>query len=186
MKRILDFAISMLLIILIMPILLTICILIWIIDQHTAIYIQKRIGQYRKEFNMYKFRTMRKDTPEVATHLLNDWGKYITKLGDYLRKTSLDELPQIFNILKGDMSFIGPRPALFNQYDLIQMREKLGVNSIKPGLTGWAQINGRDDITLEKKVELDKYYLDNHSLLLDIKIIYKTIFKVVKEEGVRH
>ena len=138
-----------------------------------------------KEFYIYKFRTMRTDTPDVATHLLKNPEAYITPIGKFLRKTSLDELPQLFNILKGDMSLVGPRPALYNQYDLKEMRNKQGINILMPGLTGWAQINGRDEISLEEKVRLDKEYLENRSFCFDIKILFLTFFKVLKKEGVK-
>ena len=128
---------------------------------------------------------MRIDTPNVATHLLENPEQYITSIGKLMRKTSLDELPQLFNILKGEMSFVGPRPALYNQYDLIEMRTKAGVSKIIPGLTGWAQINGRDEIPLEEKVRLDKEYLEIRGFWLDIKIIFLTFFKVLKSEGVK-
>ena len=135
---------------------------------------------------MYKFRTMRIDTPQVATHLMTDPKQYLTPIGQFLRKSSLDELPQLFNILKGDMSFVGPRPALFNQDDLVALRTEKGVDSLVPGLTGWAQINGRDELPIPVKVEFDAYYLRNRSFLLDIKILFLTFVKVVRREGVDH
>ena len=135
---------------------------------------------------MPKFRSMRLDTPAVATHLLADPSTYLTPIGRFLRKTSLDELPQIWSILKGDMSFVGPRPALFNQDDLIELRTQKGVHKLTPGLTGWAQINGRDELPIPVKVEFDEYYLHNQSFLLDMKIILQTALKVVRREGVTH
>jgi len=135
---------------------------------------------------MPKFRTMRIDTPAVATHLLDNPDSYLTPIGPFLRKSSLDELPQLLCVLKGDMSFVGPRPALFNQDDLIALRTEKGVHRLIPGITGWAQINGRDDIPIPKKVEFDEYYLRHRSFLLDIKIILLTVFKVVRREGVVH
>ena len=137
-------------------------------------------------FKMPKFRTMRIDTPAVATHLLDNPDSYLTPIGPFLRKSSLDELPQLLCVLKGDMSFVGPRPALFNQDDLIALRTEKGVHRLIPGITGWAQINGRDDIPIPKKVEFDEYYLRHRSFLLDIKIILLTVFKVVRREGVVH
>ena len=133
---------------------------------------------------MPKFRTMRTDTPAVATHLLNNPGLYLTPVGEFLRKTSLDELPQLHSILKGDMSFVGPRPALFNQDDLIALRTAKGVHVLTPGLTGWAQINGRDELPIPVKVDFDEYYLSNHSLQFDLKILALTALKVLRREGV--
>ena len=135
---------------------------------------------------MPKFRTMRTGTPNVATHLLKDADNRITPIGNFLRKTSLDELPQLFSILKGDMSFVGPRPALYNQYDLIQLRNKYGLDRLKPGLTGWAQVNGRDDISIQEKVELDAQYKDLRSISMDLKIIFLTIFKVFFSKNITH
>ena len=135
---------------------------------------------------MPKFRTMRTDTPAVATHLLNDPDRWLTPIGKFLRKTSLDELPQLFSILAGDMSIVGPRPALFNQEDLIALRTKKGVDHLTPGLTGWAQINGRDEVPIPVKVEFDAWYLQNRSFLLDLRIIVMTFIKVLKKEGVTH
>ncbi len=151
-----------------------------------VIFKQKRIGKNKKEFYIYKFRTMRADTPEnVPTHLLSDPESYITKSGKFFRKTSIDELPQLFNIIKGDMSIIGPRPALWNQYDLIEKRDKFGANDCLPGLTGLAQINGRDEIEIEKKAEFDGEYVKNISFLLDLKIFFLTIKSVFKAEGIK-
>ena len=135
---------------------------------------------------MPKFRTMLTDTPAVATHLLNDPDRYLTPIGKFLRKSSLDELPQLYSIIKGDMSFVGPRPALFNQDDLIALRTEKGVHLLTPGLTGWAQVNGRDELPIPIKVEFDAYYLANRSFALDIKILCQTLFKVLRSEGVKH
>jgi O-antigen biosynthesis protein WbqP len=135
---------------------------------------------------MPKFRTMRTDTPPVATHLMSDPERYLTPVGGFLRRSSLDELPQLFSILKGDMSFVGPRPALFNQDDLVGLRTAKGIHLLVPGLTGWAQINGRDDIPIPLKVEFDEYYLKNRSFMLDMRIILRTFIKVAKHEGVTH
>ena len=146
MKRIFDILVSGIFLIILSPLILIISIIIKRTSKGTVFFKQKRIGRLNKEFYIYKFRTMRTDTPDVATHLLKNPEKYITPIGKFLRKTSLDELPQLFNILKGEMSLVGPRPALYNQYDLKEMRNKEGINILVPGLTGWAQINGRDEI----------------------------------------
>lgn len=185
MKRIFDFISSLFAIIILSPIFLILMIIIKLTSEGPIFFKQRRIGKDNKEFKILKFRTMRIDTPNVATHLLENPEQYITSIGKLMRKTSLDELPQLFNILKGEMSFVGPRPALYNQYDLIEMRTKAGVSKIIPGLTGWAQINGRDEIALEEKVRLDKEYLEIRGFWLDIKIIFLTFFKVLKSEGVK-
>ena len=135
---------------------------------------------------MPKFRTMRIDTPAVATHLLTDPDAYLTPIGSFMRKSSLDELPQLWSVLKGDMSFVGPRPALFNQDDLVELRTKKGIHVLTPGLTGWAQINGRDDIPIPVKVDFDEYYLNHRSFAFDLHIILLTVLKVIKREGVQH
>ena len=145
-----------------------------------------RVGKYNRIFHMPKFRTMRVETPNVATHLLDNPDHYRTPMGSFLRKSSLDELPQLYSILIGDMSFVGPRPALFNQDDLIQLRTQYGIEELNPGLTGWAQINGRDELAIPKKVEYDRYYLLNKSLYFDLKILWKTFIKVLLNEGVTH
>ncbi len=145
-----------------------------------------RVGKDNRIFKMIKFRTMRVDTPHVATHLMTDPKKYLTPIGGILRKTSLDELPQLLNVLKGDMSLVGPRPALFNQDDLIALRTSKGVHRLVPGITGWAQINGRDEISIPEKVELDAWYLANGSLKLDFFIVYRTFVNVLKRENVSH
>lgn len=146
----------------------------------------KRVGQSNKYFDMPKFRTMKVGAPLKATHLLVESNLYITPIGFFLRKSSLDELPQIWSVLKGDMSFVGPRPALFNQLDLIEQRNKKGLDILVPGLTGWAQVNGRDELTIEEKVELDLEYLKYKSFWFDIKILWLTILKVIKRDGVLH
>jgi O-antigen biosynthesis protein WbqP len=151
-----------------------------------ALYSSDRVGIHNSIFKMYKFRTMKIDTPQVATHLMENPNHYLTPIGKFLRKTSLDELPQLFNILKGDMSFVGPRPALFNQDDLVALRTEKGIDSLVPGLTGWAQINGRDELPIPVKVDFDEYYLKNRSFLLDIKILFMTFLKVMRSEGVDH
>lgn len=146
---------------------------------------QKRIGIHKKSFEIYKFRTMRIDTPhDMPTHLLEDPEQYITRMGRFLRKTSLDELPQLFNILKGDMAVIGPRPALWNQYDLIEERDRYGANDVRPGLTGWAQINGRDELEIERKAQLDGEYVKGLSFLMDLKCFFGTIGTVLRSDGI--
>ena len=151
-----------------------------------AIYWSDRVGQRNRIFKMPKFRTMRVDTPAVATHLLADPEKALTPIGSFLRRSSLDELPQLWSILKGDMSFVGPRPALFNQYDLIALRTQCGVDALVPGLTGWAQVNGRDALSIPDKVQFDLQYLQNRSLLMDMKILYMTFVKVIRRAEVSH
>ncbi|EHK2407019.1 sugar transferase [Clostridium perfringens] len=184
MKRVFDFSMSLIAIIVFSPIILIISLLVKLTSKGPVFFKQRRIGKNNEEFNILKFRSMRIDTPNVATHLLKDPSVFITPLGKFLRKTSLDELPQLINILKGEMSIVGPRPALYNQYDLKDMRTEVGVHKLVPGLTGWAQINGRDEIPLEEKVALDKEYMNMQNFWLDIKIIFMTVFKVAKSEGV--
>jgi O-antigen biosynthesis protein WbqP len=150
-----------------------------------VLFKQKRIGRNKKHFYILKFRTMRIDTPkDTPTHMLENPEQWITKVGKFLRKTSLDELPQLINVIKGEMSFVGPRPALWNQNDLIDERDNSGINNLLPGLTGWAQINGRDELSISEKVALDLFYFKNIGLLLDIRIIFKTFFSVIKSDGV--
>jgi O-antigen biosynthesis protein WbqP len=151
-----------------------------------ALYWSARIGRNNLLFKMPKFRSMTLGTPAVATHLLQEPNAYLTSIGNFLRTSSIDELPQLWSILRGDMSLIGPRPALFNQKDLIELRTKEGVHLIMPGLTGWAQVNGRDDLSIEEKVALDSYYLNNQSLWLDLKILWLTFFKVTRRQDVSH
>jgi O-antigen biosynthesis protein WbqP len=155
-------------------------------SQGPALHWSKRIGKNNQTFLMPKFRSMKIGTPQVATHLLTDPNEYLTPVGAFIRKTSLDELPQLLSVLKGDMSFVGPRPALFNQDDLVALRSNYGIDKIKPGITGWAQINGRDELPIPIKVEFDYFYLKNQSLFLDIKIILLTALKVVARDGVSH
>jgi len=162
-----------------------ISILIKIDSQGPILFTQKRIGIHKSHFEIYKFRTMRIDTPHDApTHELTDPDKWITRVGKILRKTSLDELPQLFNIFKGDMSVIGPRPALWNQFDLVEERDKYGANDIKPGLTGWAQINGRDELEIPVKARFDGEYVKKMSFVFDVKCFVGTIFSVLKSDGV--
>ena len=186
MKRIFDsLAALAALIVLALPMLL-IAAAIKLTSKGPVLYWSNRVGRNNAIFKMPKFRTMHTDTPAVATHLLGDPDRYVTKLGRLLRKTSLDELPQLISIVKGDMSFVGPRPALFNQDDLIELRTSKGVHRLTPGLTGWAQINGRDELPIPVKVDFDEYYLFNRSMLLDLNIIVRTVLKVVMKEGVTH
>ena len=151
-----------------------------------ALYWSDRVGRHNRLFKMPKFRTMRIDTPAVATHLLKNPDQWLTPIGSFLRKSSLDELPQLWSILRGDMSFVGPRPALFNQHDLITLRSEKGIDELLPGLTGWAQVNGRDELPIPKKVELDVEYLQRQSLLFDLKILWLTVLKVLSKGGVSH
>jgi O-antigen biosynthesis protein WbqP len=151
-----------------------------------VMYWSQRVGKHNKLFNMPKLRTMRHGTPALATHLLEDPAKYLTPIGSFLRKSSLDEVPQLWSILKGEMSFVGPRPALFNQDDLIALRTEHGIDSLTPGLTGWAQIHGRDELSIAEKVQLDKHYLYNKSVGLDLKILWRTWIQVFKRQGISH
>lgn len=159
---------------------------IFIEDGYPIFFKQKRVGVNYTFFNIYKFRSMKKNTPNVATHLLTNPNQYLLKIGKFIRKTSLDEFPNLINILKGQMVFVGPRPALFNQDDLMILRVATGVDRLKPGITGWAQINGRDDISIEKKVQLEQEYLSKKSFFFDMEIIIKTFTNVLFSKGVRH
>lgn len=184
-KRGIDFVLSLIGCIVLSPILILLCIAIKIDSRGPILFKQKRVGLHKKHFNILKFRTMRIDTPkDMPTHMLADPDQYITRVGKFLRKSSLDELPQLFNILKGDMSIIGPRPALWNQYDLIEERDKYGANDVVPGLTGWAQINGRDELEIPVKAKLDGEYVKRMSLGFDIKCFFGTITSVLKHDGV--
>ena len=168
------------------PLFLIVAITIFIEDGMPVFFKQKRFGINSSFFYIYKFRSMKKHTPNVATHLLTDPDQYVLKIGKLIRKTSLDELPNLLNIIKGEMVFVGPRPALYNQDDLMTLRVATGVDKLKPGITGWAQINGRDDISIEKKVELEQEYMYKKSTLLDIEIIIKTFTNVLFSKGVSH
>lgn len=184
-KQKIDYVIALIGLIVMSPLFLGIMIAIKIESKGPIFFKQKRVGLHRSYFNILKFRTMRMDTPkDTPTHLLNDPTQYITKVGKFLRKTSLDELPQIINILKGEMAIIGPRPALWNQYDLIEEREKYNANDILPGLTGWAQINGRDELPIKIKAKLDGDYVQNLSFWMDVRCFVATLLSVVKGEGV--
>ncbi|WP_095005974.1 sugar transferase [Enterococcus canintestini] len=184
-KRVVDFILALMGIIILSPILLILCIAIKIDSRGPIIFKQKRVGLNKSHFNILKFRTMKVDTPkEMPTHLLENPDFFITKVGKFLRKTSLDELPQLFNILKGDMAVIGPRPALWNQYDLIEERDKYQANDIRPGLTGLAQISGRDELAIPVKAKIDGDYAQNISFIMDLKCFIGTIVAVFKSDGV--
>lgn len=186
MKRFLDFILSLIAFTIIVPLFVIISLLIFIEDGFPIFFTQDRITKDKKIFKIYKFRSMRNDTPrDVPTSELSNPEQYVTKIGKFLRSTSLDELPQLINIIKGDMSIVGPRPALYNQYDLIKLRDENGANSILPGLTGWAQVNGRDDISDELKAQYDGEYVDKMSFWFDVKIIFMTVIKVLKREGIK-
>lgn len=185
MKRCIDFILSLLGLILLSPIFLILCIWIKLDSKGPILFKQKRVGKNKEYFNILKFRTMSIDTPsDMPTHMLSNPEQYITRAGKFLRRTSLDELPQIINILKGEMAIIGPRPALWNQEDLIAERDKYQANEIKPGLTGWAQINGRDELEIDVKAKLDGDYVKNMSFLFDCKCFLGTITSVLKSDGV--
>lgn len=185
-KRLFDVSLSLVLALVLSPIYLWVWIAIRLEDGGPALFWSPRVGVQNRPFPMPKFRSMKLDTPQVATHLLRDPHLRITRVGKFLRAYSIDELPQLWSVLKGDMSFVGPRPALFNQEDLITLRTQKGIHILKPGITGWAQINGRDELPIPDKVSLDEYYLNHRSFLFDLKIIGLTVFKVVKKEGVSH
>ncbi len=186
MTMVIKRIIALVLTIILSPIFFLIGFIIIIDDGWSVFYKQQRIGKNNQIFHIYKFRTMQKNTPEIASHLLDGTDKYFTKSGVFLRKMSLDELPQLFNIIFGEMTFVGPRPALHNQTDLIELRNQYGIHNLIPGVTGWAQINGRDELKIQEKVKFDAYYLAHKSILLDLKIIFITIVKVLKRSGVAH
>lgn len=186
LKRFFDFIVSLLLLVVISMPMLFIALLVKLTSRGPILYWSDRIGVNNTIFKMPKFRTMHIDTPAVATHLLTNPDRFLTAIGKFLRKSSLDELPQLICILRGEMSFVGPRPALFNQDDLIALRTRKGIHVLTPGITGWAQINGRDDLPIPVKVEFDEYYLKRRSFLLDIKILLMTFCKVLRSEGVKH
>jgi O-antigen biosynthesis protein WbqP len=177
---------ALFLLVILSPLFIIVALVILFEDGFPVFFTQKRVGIKYSFFNIYKFRSMKKNTPNVPTHLLSDPEQYLLKIGKFIRKTSLDELPNLINILKGEMVFVGPRPALYNQNDLMALRVSAGVDKLKPGITGWAQINGRDDISIEKKVELEQEYLQKKSFLLDIEIIIKTFTNVLFSKGVSH
>ena len=185
-KRTLDIFASVVLLLAICGLGFLISVIVLLTSPGPAIYWSDRVGQRNRIFKMPKFRTMRVDTPAVATHLLADPGKALTPIGSFLRRSSLDELPQLWSILKGDMSFVGPRPALFNQHDLIALRTQCGVDALVPGLTGWAQVNGRDALSIPDKVQFDMQYLQRRSFAMDMKILYMTFVKVIRRAEVSH
>ena len=182
MKRFLDLLFSIILIIILSPFMLIISVLIFIFDGSPIIFSQKRVGYNDELFNIYKFRTMKNGTRQTATAELKEVDSRVTKLGKILRKLSLDEIPQLFNVLKGDMSFIGPRPLIPQETKIRELRRQNNIYSVKPGITGWAQINGRDNVTIEQKTLLDKEYVDNRSLKMDCKIVFKTIINVISSK----
>ena len=186
MKRLFDLAVALVAaVFLALPIVMT-ALAVRLTSPGPALYWSDRVGRHNRIFKMPKFRSMRIDTPAVATHLLQNPEQWLTPIGSFLRKSSLDELPQLWSILKGDMSFVGPRPALFNQDDLIALRTEKGVHELVPGLTGWAQVNGRDELPIPQKVQLDVEYLERRSLLFDMKILWLTALKVLARDGVSH
>ena len=186
MKRCFDVCLALcVLLLLIVPIIM-VALLVRITSIGPVLYWSDRVGRCNHLFRMPKFRTMRVDTPAVATHLLADPEQFLTPVGSFLRKSSLDELPQLWSIIRGDMSFVGPRPALFNQDDLVALRTQYGVDKLVPGLTGWAQINGRDELPIPEKVKLDVDYLHQQSFTLDLKIILMTFLKVLRRDGIKH
>ncbi len=186
MKRIFDLSFSIVLVLLLAVPILLVALAVRLTSQGPVLYFSDRVGRGNRLFSMPKFRSMRVGTPPVATHLLSDPSTVLTPIGSFLRKTSLDELPQLWSIIKGDMSFVGPRPALFNQDDLIALRSAHGVDELVPGLTGWAQVNGRDELPIPEKVRLDVQYLQQQSFWFDLWILWLTLLKVSRKEGVRH
>jgi O-antigen biosynthesis protein WbqP len=186
MKRLFDISLSVVAFVLLIPVMVLVALLVKLTSRGPVLYWSDRVGRDNAIFSMPKFRTMRVDTPAVATHLLDNPNQFLTPIGQFLRKTSLDELPQLWTILSGDMSIVGPRPALFNQDDLIALRTEQGVHTLPPGLTGWAQVNGRDELPIPEKVALDREYLERQSLGFDVEIIWLTVKKVINSEGVSH
>lgn len=186
MKRLFDLVLALVVLVLLALPILIVTLAVRLTSSGPALYWSDRVGRHNRIFKMPKFRSMRVDTPAVATHLLQSPDQWLTPIGSFLRKSSLDELPQLWSILNGDMSFVGPRPALFNQDDLIALRTEKGVHELVPGLTGWAQINGRDELPIPLKVQLDAEYLQRQSLLFDLKILWMTAVKVLARDGVSH
>ena len=186
MKRFFDLLVAVVALVIFSPVFVICAIAVRLTSKGPIYYVSDRIGANNSHFNMLKFRTMRIDTPQVATHLMTDPKAFLTPIGDFLRKSSLDELPQLINVIKGEMSIVGPRPALFNQDDQIALRTESGAHVLVPGITGWAQINGRDDIAIERKVELDTWYLENRTFMLDLKIIWLTAWNVLFRKDVSH
>ncbi len=186
MKRLFDLVLGVFATIVLLVPIAVVAVLVRLTSPGPALYWSDRVGRHNKIFKMPKFRSMRVGTPAVATHLLADPKSVLTPIGSFIRKSSLDELPQLWSILVGDMSFVGPRPALFNQQDLIELRTQKGVHTLVPGLTGWAQVNGRDELPIPKKVALDAEYLQRRGFWFDIKILWLTFLKVVQRDGVSH
>ncbi len=186
LKRLFDLLICAAALVVASPILILTALAVRLTSRGPAIHWSKRVGRNNVIFLMPKFRTMKIETPQVATHLMKDPGQFLTSIGGFLRRSSLDELPQLWSVIIGDMSMVGPRPALFNQDDLVQLRTKMGVHTLKPGLTGWAQVNGRDELPIPVKVNFDSEYLLCQSLVFDLKIMYLTLVKVLKSDGVAH
>ncbi len=186
MKRLFDIVLTIIFSIVFSFPMLIIALSVKLTSKGPMLYWSDRVGKKNTIFKMPKFRTMKADTPAMATHLMKNPEQYCTSVGSFLRKSSLDELPQLYSVLKGDMSFVGPRPALFNQDDLIELRTKKGIHNLIPGITGWAQINGRDDLPIPEKVDLDEYYLNNHSFMFDLKTLFMTLLSVINSQGVQH
>lgn len=186
MKRLFDLAVALVAAVFLALPIVFVALVVRLTSPGPVLYWSDRVGRYNRIFKMPKFRSMRIDTPAVATHLLQNPDQWLTPIGSFLRKSSLDELPQLWSILKGDMSFVGPRPALFNQEDLIGLRTEKGVHQLVPGLTGWAQVNGRDDLPISLKVQLDAEYLKHQSMFFDLKILWMTALKVLAMDGVSH
>lgn len=186
MKRLFDLTCALCALVLLLVPICVVALLVKLTSSGPALYWSDRVGRHNKIFRMPKFRTMRVETPTVASHLLADPKRFLTPVGAFLRKSSLDELPQLWSILRGDMGFVGPRPALYNQEDLIALRTEYGVDRLLPGLTGWAQINGRDELPIPQKVKLDADYLERWSMALDIKILVLTFVKVLRQDGITH
>jgi len=185
-KRVFDVMVACTLLLILLPLLLLLMLLVKGTSKGPTIYWSNRVGKNNRIFRMPKFRSMRIDTPQVATHLLSNPSIYLTPIGSFLRRTSLDELPQLFSILIGDLSFVGPRPALFNQTDLIALRTERGIHTLAPGLTGWAQINGRDELSIPVKVQFDYEYLERRSFKFDFYILFMTAIKVARRKGIQH
>jgi O-antigen biosynthesis protein WbqP len=185
-KRVFDLVVALFGFVLLLPVLAVCAVAVCLSSKGPVFYVSDRIGANNTHFNMLKFRTMRVDTPQLATHLMDDADTYLTGVGKFLRKTSLDELPQLIHVIKGEMSLVGPRPALFNQGDQIELRAKAGCHVLTPGITGWAQVNGRDDISIAEKVELDTWYFEHRSFGLDLKILWMTVGNVVRKRDVAH
>jgi O-antigen biosynthesis protein WbqP len=186
MKRAVDFVLALIASLIFLPLLIVLAVVVKLTSKGPVLYWSNRVGRHNQIFSMPKLRTMRIDTPVVATHLLSNPDQYLTPVGGFLRRTSLDELPQLWCILTGDMSVVGPRPALFNQQNLIDLRTEHDVHTIRPGLTGWAQINGRDELPIPEKVRLDADYLRMQSLVFDTKVMFLTFIKVARREGITH